>query len=108
MLRAANEAPGESACAPHAVEALLEVRDARTVLLDRERGILREYLRNARESGEPGVGDAFLKWLLVNLVGIDTDYWEYQRPLREAGVAVGFMCRDALAKVAAQKNVSPR
>ena len=34
--------------------------------LDNGWQIIREYLRNLHSSGQPGVGDAFLKWVLTN------------------------------------------
>lgn len=36
------------------------------VVIDDERHILNEYRNNLREQGQPGVGDAFLLWLLRN------------------------------------------
>ena len=60
--------------APAAV-LLVQVRDCRCVLLDYSRLILAEYLRNARPSGEPGAGDAFLKWLLTNLTNTQRCAW---------------------------------
>lgn len=41
------------------------------VLLDDDWGIIREYLNNARSSGEPGVGDGFLLWVLTNRTNAD-------------------------------------
>jgi hypothetical protein len=41
------------------------VRDGRVALDDRWL-IIREYQRLASSSGQPGVGDAFLKWVLTN------------------------------------------
>lgn len=40
--------------------------DAR-LALDDNWLIIREYQRHLRSSGQPGVGDAFLKWVLTNL-----------------------------------------
>lgn len=34
--------------------------------MDQGRHILREYTRQLRSEGQPGVGDAFLKWVLTN------------------------------------------
>jgi hypothetical protein len=36
------------------------------IALDTSRLILREYMRNLSSSGQPGVGDAFLKWVHRN------------------------------------------
>jgi len=35
------------------------------IVLDESWHILREYMRNLRSDGEPGVGDEFLKWVLT-------------------------------------------
>ncbi|HOJ21663.1 MAG TPA: hypothetical protein PLU39_17585 [Armatimonadota bacterium] len=37
-----------------------------TLVLDDAFHILREYRSNCSESGQPGLGDAFLKWVLTN------------------------------------------
>lgn len=37
------------------------------VVLDDKWLILKEYMAHLRSSGQPGVGDAFLKWVLTNL-----------------------------------------
>jgi len=37
------------------------------LVLDDSRRILREYMSNLRPSGQPGVGTAFLRWVLTNL-----------------------------------------
>ena len=36
------------------------------LVLDDKWQIIKEYLQNLRSSGQPGVGDAFLKWVLNN------------------------------------------
>lgn len=36
------------------------------LVIDDSWRILREYLANLRSEGQPGVGDAFLKWVLLN------------------------------------------
>jgi hypothetical protein len=53
-------------CAGEAAAALLSARDT-GVVLDSEREILSEYLRNADPKHEPKAGAAFLKWVLTNL-----------------------------------------
>jgi hypothetical protein len=68
VLRAANDdTEGAEACRAKASAALLAISEDGRVLLDSLRLILNEYLRNARADGQPGVGDAFLKWLLTNI-----------------------------------------
>ena len=44
----------------------MTVRNAHRVMLDDQRDILDEYLRNLSPSGQPGPGDAFFKWLWEN------------------------------------------
>ena len=36
------------------------------LVLDDQRRIIREYQNNLRSEGQPGIGDAFLKWVLTN------------------------------------------
>lgn len=54
------------ACRAACEGALLDVRDRRRVLLDARGAILEEYRRHLSPSGQPGLGDAFFKWLWVN------------------------------------------
>ena len=42
------------------------VRGEEKLVLDNGWIILGEYLRNLRSSGEPGAGDSFLRWILMN------------------------------------------
>ncbi|RMF25887.1 MAG: hypothetical protein D6765_09780 [Bacteroidetes bacterium] len=51
-------------CQGQCVDLLLSfTQDRRLILLDEGYLILSEYSRYASSSGQPGVGDAFLKWL---------------------------------------------
>jgi hypothetical protein len=45
------------------------IEEAKTVIIVLDNGwlILTEYQNNVNESGQPGLGDAFLKWLLQNM-----------------------------------------
>ncbi len=45
---------------------LEEIKNSGRIAVDDGWKILKEYKNNLRESGEPGTGDAFLKWLLLN------------------------------------------
>jgi hypothetical protein len=45
---------------------LREVQDDHVILLDDGWYILKEYMGNLRSEGQPGIGDAFLKWVLTN------------------------------------------
>lgn len=64
----ANEAnPGASReCVARSSAALLAVVRKGHVFIDDAGAIVDEYRRNLRPRGEPGVGDAFFKWLLTH------------------------------------------
>ena len=53
-------------CILNCIVRLRQVRDEYRVLLDSRNLILEEYLRNLHLSGQPGLGDAFFKWLFDN------------------------------------------
>lgn len=55
------------ACVAACARRLQTIRQDGVVVLDDGWRILREYKANIAESGQPGVGDAWLKWLLTNL-----------------------------------------
>ena len=42
------------------------MRGEKTLVLDNRWIIINEYMDNLRSSGEPGTGDRFLRWVLVN------------------------------------------
>ncbi len=46
---------------------LRNVMDEDRIVLDDKWRILTEYKSNLNSSGQPGVGDAFLKWVLTNM-----------------------------------------
>ena len=50
-------------CIMACVNALSEIRNNACVLVDDRGLILDEYARNLSRAGQPGVGDAFFKWL---------------------------------------------
>ena len=45
---------------------LRELMEHGQLILDDKWLILKEYIVNLRSSGQPGIGDAFLKWVLTN------------------------------------------
>ena len=45
---------------------LKQIIDSGKVAIDDDWRLIREYRANLNESGEPGPGDLFLKWLLTN------------------------------------------
>lgn len=54
-------------CVIACVDLLEEITDGRRrVVVDSGRAILEEYMRQLAPSGQPGPGDAFLRWLLQN------------------------------------------
>ena len=53
-------------CVAACVRKLKQIRSERRTLLDDKMLILGEYRRNLSHSGQPGVGDAFFKWLWEN------------------------------------------
>ncbi|MGD9890630.1 MAG: hypothetical protein AB7R89_05505 [Dehalococcoidia bacterium] len=54
-------------CVITCVNKLEAIRDGGRLAIDDSRRIVREYQANASSSGQPGPGDAFLKWILQNL-----------------------------------------
>jgi hypothetical protein len=54
-------------CVAACARRLHSIRQNGLVVLDDGWRILREYKANIAEGGQPGVGDAWLKWLLTNL-----------------------------------------
>ena len=53
-------------CRQACVERLLQLKQNGKIVLDDSWLVLREYKDNLSESGQPGVGDAFLLWVLQN------------------------------------------
>jgi hypothetical protein len=53
-------------CVEACVTALLELRERRQILVDDGALIFEEYRRHLSPSGQPGLGDAFFKWLWDN------------------------------------------
>ena len=54
-------------CVLAAIDALGRLREQGVIALDDGQRILKEYLRHASRSGQPGVGDAFVRHVLDNL-----------------------------------------
>lgn len=144
-----GQSPQASAdCVEACVQRLRQITSEGTLVLDHDFYILGEYLRNLRSNGQPGVGDAFLKWALTNrtnprrctlvhieplgnsfaefpdstdlagfdladhkfvavalahqghppiLNAVDSDWWHYRKALESHGVAVEFLCPDAVS-----------
>lgn len=56
-----------TACVIACVEALLVIQNGRRIVLDDGYRIFNEYKSGLSFSGQPGVGDAFFKWLHQNM-----------------------------------------
>lgn len=64
----ANRLQGESIqCANNCAQALVRLRAIGLLLLDNGGRILAEYRRHLSLAGQPGVGDAFIKWVHDNV-----------------------------------------
>jgi len=53
-------------CVQSCIATLEEIYQQRTLVLDDGWRVLREYMHNLCSEGQPGAGDAFLKWVLTN------------------------------------------
>ncbi|MFN8557994.1 MAG: hypothetical protein U0531_11845 [Dehalococcoidia bacterium] len=62
----ARDTHASPVCSRACKDALVTIQRSKRVVLDDGRRILKEYLANASSSGQPGVGDAFLLWVLRN------------------------------------------
>lgn len=63
----ANGQSGTPSCQLQCAGELLEITSDRArVAIDEGGEILREYMRHLSHSGQPGVGDAFFRWLFDN------------------------------------------
>ncbi|MBM3215135.1 hypothetical protein FJZ36_09495 [Candidatus Poribacteria bacterium] len=62
--RSDQASPG---CVASCIQRIARIREEKDCLvLDAEWEIIGEYSRNLRSEGQPGVGDAFLLWVLTN------------------------------------------
>ncbi len=64
----ANKAAPQASpqCVANCVRKLQQIQQEHTLVLDDDWHILKEYMDNLRSDGQPGVGDAFLRWVLTN------------------------------------------
>ena len=53
-------------CIGHCINAIREITTSGMLVLDDGWRIINEYKRNLQQSGQPGIGDAFFKWVLTN------------------------------------------
>lgn len=54
-------------CVLACAQQLQQITQQGKLILDNQWHILREYMRHLSPSGQPGVGDAFLKWVFNNI-----------------------------------------
>jgi hypothetical protein len=67
LLVASNRSPQASPkCVLVCVEAIVRIQSSERVVLDRAYQIIGEYQNKLSLSGQPGLGDAFFKWLWQN------------------------------------------
>lgn len=67
LIVANNKAPQASLeCVLSCIEYLNNLRKSDILVIDNNWLIINEYRRKNSVSGQPGVGDAFLKWVLTN------------------------------------------
>ena len=58
-----GQSHADPACVIACIDALLRIRSESLIVLDDGMEILQEYLSHLSLSGEPGAGDAFIKWV---------------------------------------------
>jgi hypothetical protein len=59
-----------SQCESNTRQYLYDLQRKGTIIIDNQRLILSEYMRKVNQTGEPGIGDKFLKWILRNQANI--------------------------------------
>jgi hypothetical protein len=83
-------------CVLECVRWVREITTRGGLLLDDGWRIIREYQNHLRSAGQPGVGDAFLRTVLV-VNAVDSDWWEYREALERNGVRVECLCPGEIA-----------
>ena len=58
-------------CILACIDALRELMRSGHIVIDDKYLILKEYMHKLSPSGQPGVGDAFLKWVLNNQANVE-------------------------------------
>ena len=58
-------------CVNACIDALQVIIDEGVVVIDDARRILKEYMNNLSLSGQPGTGDAFMKWVFDNQANVE-------------------------------------
>lgn len=82
-------------CILSCIAALREIQDRGVLVLDRGGRILSEYHRHLSPSGQPGVGDLFMKWVWqnqaveerceqVDITPVDGSEWDFEEFPRDA------------------------
>ena len=57
-------------CRAKTIEFLQDFRKEGVIVLDNQWLIIKEYKHKVNSTGQPGIGDAFLKWILTNLANL--------------------------------------
>ncbi|HSW64502.1 MAG TPA: hypothetical protein VLH56_14535 [Dissulfurispiraceae bacterium] len=72
VIAVANECATQAGpdCVTACIDALEEARRKNRVAIDAGMFFFEEYFRHARRSGQPGAGDAFVKWLWDNQANV--------------------------------------
>lgn len=53
-------------CVINCIKRLKKVRKTKVLLIDDGMHILQEYMKNLSSSGQPGIGNMFMKWVWIN------------------------------------------
>lgn len=84
-------------CIGTCVAKLWEIQQHHTLVIDDHWLILKEYMGQLQSSGQPGVGDAFLKWVLTNRANPDRCEYVSITPIEDATNFLEFPVDTALA-----------
>lgn len=67
LIVANNKAPQASPkCVINCMNKLVHIREKQILVIDDKWRIIKEYQNKVSSSGQPGVGDSFLRWVLTN------------------------------------------
>lgn len=79
-----DEGSAGPACRLRCVKEVERVMQRGRILLDTEWRILKEYMHKLSPSGQPGLGDAFLKWVLTQQANPEICKYQSITPRRSA------------------------
>lgn len=88
MVVANRRAPQASlTCVEHCLVRLHSLEHTGKIVLDDNWHLLGEYLDELSSTGQPGVGDAFLKWILTNRTNPERCEYHHITPVYESTTA---------------------